>query len=379
MLNIARNIYSGWDGTTKDYELPEAEVIPIGESANERRKIDKVVKKYATIKEFENIPLPGFTLYRTDRKRWGSTDQTWLVIDPRGFLVRITSDNLEKILHVTGITEGLIQEKCVWAREDSQTKMILVPVSSDTYIKAVTNTDLIENKVNIKDVQIGDTVLLQNGLSGKYMGVASLYGPACEARWGQGYRPQTHIRRQIVEVAPHRYHYQTDVKILKVVNKTTTPITIDESVAHMLKDIESKKAIFSVSTHFHQYYFSHGAIKFISAYAVPKVKMTIEEIDIHEASLLHDSSRVISDTGCILLENLDGSKFLVEHPSSFVSPGRMLPTDFFAVNQVADFESPTEVMQLASKRSYTQVATYSLDNFAKFYKIVKHVKNETYV
>ena len=84
--------------------------------------------------------MPGFTLYKTGRKNWGSADQTWLVIDPRGFLVRITNVNLEEILHVTGITEGLIQEKCVWARENSQTKMTLVPVTSPDYIEATKNT-----------------------------------------------------------------------------------------------------------------------------------------------------------------------------------------------------------------------------------------------
>ena len=123
MLNIARNIYFGYDSAKGKYELPEAEVIPYGESANEKRKLENITKKYPTLIDHENIPLPGFTLHKTDRKNWGSIDQTWLVIDPRGFLVRISSQNLEKILHVTGITEGLIQEKCVWARENTETKI----------------------------------------------------------------------------------------------------------------------------------------------------------------------------------------------------------------------------------------------------------------
>ena len=69
---------------------------------------------------FDNIPLPGFTLSENNRKNWGSKDETWLIVDPRGFFARISNDNLNDILHVTGITEGLIQEKCVWAREDSK-------------------------------------------------------------------------------------------------------------------------------------------------------------------------------------------------------------------------------------------------------------------
>ena len=126
MLNIARQIQAGWDQGSST-ELPEAEIVPIGNTTNEKRKLQGLTNRKNILKEYENIPLPGFTLLKTERKSWGSLDQTWLVIDPRGFLSRITPNNLEKILHVTGITEGLIQEKCVWAREDSQTKMVQTP------------------------------------------------------------------------------------------------------------------------------------------------------------------------------------------------------------------------------------------------------------
>lgn len=129
MLNISRQIYSGWN-TASANELPEAEIIPFGKSSNEKKRLETFTKRYPVLNEYENIPLPGFTLYKSNRKNYGSADPTWLIIDPRGFMVRITNDNLEDILHVTGITEGLIQQKCVWAREDSQTKMILVPISS---------------------------------------------------------------------------------------------------------------------------------------------------------------------------------------------------------------------------------------------------------
>src|ERR1035437_1127776 len=175
MLNIAKTLYAGWDpSSATKYELPEAEIIPLGESKNEMKKLDTITKRYPTLYEHDNIPLPGFTLYKSDRKNWGSIDQTWLVIDPRGFLVRISSKNLDNILHVTGITEGLIQQKCVWARENTETKMALVPVTSGAYYDAALNTKLIEDKVDMKDVQIGDTVLLQNKLTGIYRGVASL-------------------------------------------------------------------------------------------------------------------------------------------------------------------------------------------------------------
>jgi hypothetical protein len=64
MLNIARNIYLGWNIANQKFELPEVEVIPIGDSVNEKRKGISVTKKYANLKEFENFPLPGFTYIR---------------------------------------------------------------------------------------------------------------------------------------------------------------------------------------------------------------------------------------------------------------------------------------------------------------------------
>ena len=226
MLNISKQIYAGWDLSYSGNILPEAEVIPLGESVNEKRKINKITSKYSSIKEFDNIPLPGFTLSENNRKNWGSKDETWLIVDPRGFFVRISNDNLNDILHVTGITEGLIQEKCVWAREDSKTDMMLVPISSELYLKASKNTELLEDKISIKDVQIGDKVLLQSGLTGTYMGVLSLYGTLTYSYSNKDYsrKPQTYLRRQVCHVGNDRYYYHTDIKILKVLEKREKPV-----------------------------------------------------------------------------------------------------------------------------------------------------------
>lgn len=381
MLNIARNLYSAWNTSgQKNSELNEAEVIPIGESANEKKKLISVTKKYTVIQEHENIPLPGFTLFKTDRKNWGSLDQTWLIIDPRGFLVRITNDNLEMILHVTGITEGLIQQKCVWAREDSQTKMILVPVSSDKYIEAVKNTELIEGKVDMKDVQIGDKVILQNKLQGKYMGVASLYGTL--SGYSKEYKPQVMIRRQIVQVAHGKYHYQTDLKILKVVKKTDTPMTREESVAEMEKDILEGTSYFTSSTDMRTgYYSSYGMVRHASIHAVPKIKLKFEEITQLEATALFYDQKDIGDCGQLMLEDGNGDKFLIDVP--YPSSTHPITIQSFCVSTITEgSEDGSERINITGGRTYyggRNLVTFGLDKFKKFYKIVKCVKSETYV
>ena len=385
MLNIARTIYAGWDTANQKYELPEAEVIPFGESTNEKKKLTNITKKYSLLYEHDNIPLPGFTLHKTDRKNWGSIDQTWLVIDPRGFLVRISSKNLENILHVTGITEGLIQQKCVWARENTETKMTLVPVSSTHYLDAVEGTELIEGKVDMKNVQIGDTVLLQNQLTGIYRGVASLYGPISDYSTRNEYKPQAFLRRQILEVDDGKYHYQTDLKILKVVKKTTTPMTREDSVSDMNSHILSANAFFSNTTHMTgTYYGGRGRVKLVSIHAVPKVSIRFEEITKTEASALFYAGSASSDFGMLLLEDLKEDKFLVDYPYIYAGQSSATTNNFDTARILPCDLVKTEKITLMDRRkslwgsNNTKPGLYSLDHFAKFYKIVKHVKDQTY-
>ena len=380
MLNISKQIYSGWDTTNIKHDLPEAEVIPYGTAANEKKKLEKITKQYTILKEFDNIPLPGFTLYKTGRKNWGSADQTWLVIDPRGFLVRITNVNLEEILHVTGITEGLIQEKCVWARENSQTKMTLVPVTSPDYIEATKNTELIESRVNIKDVQIGDKVILQNKLSGTYMGVLSLYASLSEYRLKS--KAQTFLRRQVVKIENGKYFYQTDAKILKVIEHTETPITKEKSAELINKEIELGNCYFS-NSEFQlgniNYYFSRGTVKLVSGHAVPKVPISLEEISFEDAEELFNVAVLTSDSGMLLVENKEGNQFFIDYPVSF--SGNKITKNSFNVYRIDTINDMDDEIILAENPYQYGVKkiSYSLDNFVKFYKIVKHVKNESYI
>jgi len=389
MLNIARNIYFGWDSTKSKYELPEAEVIPYGESANEKRKLENITKKYSTLMDHENIPLPGFTLHKTDRKNWGSVDQTWLVIDPRGFLVRISSQNLERILHVTGITEGLIQEKCVWARENTETKMTLVPVSSSSYLEAVRNTELIEGKVSMKDVQIGDTVLLQNKLQGVYLGIISLYGPMLDS-YKNELKPQVFMRRQIIEVTSGKYHYQTDLKILKVIEPAAQPMLREESLRRITREIDLGNSFFSNSYNMSgRYYGVHGRVTHASLHAVPKVLLSFEEISETEATDIFyaGSASGYGDIGMLMLEHKNGSKYLVDYPYAYNSSPIPVTTHSFEACELMPFDmTDAKTLTLTERRKSLMYGSakknsisFSFDYFAKFYKIVKHVKNETYV
>jgi hypothetical protein len=383
MLNISRQIYTAIDTKQTKYDLPEAEVLPGGDTANEKKRLQKVTTKYGAVTEYDNKPLPGFTLYKTDRKNWGSLDQTWLVIDPRGFLVRITPDNLEKILHVTGITEGLIQQKCVWAREDSQTKLTLVPVSSSSYQEAVDNTELLEGKVDIKEVGLGDTVIMQNGLSGIYRGVLSLYGTIEDYSSTDVHKPQVYMRRQIVEISPGKFFYQTNAKILKVTKEAEKPMTREESAAYINSTIATGTAFFGTNPYsmsHGKYYHSRHKVCFVSTHAVPRPKMSLTEIDLTEATRLFHISEATGDSFSLILENALGKRFIVDFPYSTYSSSRVTVNGFDACPVMLNAEG--DGIKQLGKRTYSGSGSRraeALDKYTKFYKITKHVKNDSYV
>jgi len=384
MLNIAKKIYVGWLSTTG---FPEATVIPSGDTTNEKKKIATFIKKYTTCKELNNTPLPGFTLLKSGRRSWSSSETTWSVIDPRGFIVTITSQNLEEILHVTGITEGLIQQRCVWAREDSQTRMTLVPVSADKYDLAVHNTKLLDDKVDMSEVQIGDTVSLQNGLNGKYMGVLSLYGRIAASTINDDalyYKASAKLRKQVIEISPGCYYFQTDVKILSIKNKCDIPMTKEESANIINKEIEDNNAFFTGNSWFpdpHQrstYIKTHaGEIKFVSASAVPKPALTATEVSKDDVKKYFKKFTDEKDPSIVFERN--NKHYIIDYPYW----GDFTLDSFELEESLINFD-PTNVGDCLtgnpSQNHYRHSKTkHHIDNFTKFYIITKHVKNSTYI
>ena len=51
MLNISKQIYVGWDLSAVFSYLPEAEIIPIGNSSQEKKKMEKFVIKHSSLND----------------------------------------------------------------------------------------------------------------------------------------------------------------------------------------------------------------------------------------------------------------------------------------------------------------------------------------
>ena len=385
MLNISKQIYIGWDASGPAPLLPEVEIMPIGETPSEKTKLTKFAGKHPNLQEYDNIPLPGFTLHDVSKKTWTASDSTWLVIDPRGFITRITQRNMANILDVTGITEGLIQQRCVWAREDEKSELELIPMSSPDFVEAIENTELIESKVNLDEVEIGDTVLLQNKLMGTYLGVHSLYAEMDRSSMKGNYKVQVALRKQVIEISKGKFHYQTDAKILKVLEKATKVWTREEANEYLNNNIRNNPAIYftpyaRMGGH---YYGSHGRIRLASVHAVQKVPINLVEIDLAEASKILAECIVYTDTGRLVVEAGNGKKFTMDFPW-WGSTLCKVPHGEFYIDEIASVEKDC-LVHTPAKTQYHGVAgrsqkpSFKLDIFAKFYKIVKSVKADTYI
>ena len=371
MLNISKQIYAGWSSVATN-ELPEADIIPDGDLPAEKIKIDKFIKKYSITREIENKPMPGFTLFKVNRERFGSKDPTWLIIDPRGFLTRITNANLEQLLQVTGITEGLIQEECVWARQNHCKDMELIPVNSELYLEATSNTELLENKVKMSDVGIGDTVLLQNKLIGVYLGTVNLYGGIENLTTYTSSPPKVKVfpKRQVIQLDSTNFYFQSDLKILKIIKKSDENLSKEGGVRLINEAIALGNSHITSSVHSNRIYFGYDIINHASLTLLKDIPITLTEIDKNEALKLYTPSNGLFDSSKLVLEDQNKSKFIINCPWTHSFSSSKLST--FEIIQIT-------VDETSFKTVPTSCPGYSLDKFVKFYKIVKHVKEDTYV
>ena len=382
MLNISKKIYVGWHANAIFTDVPEADITPIGTSSGEKRKIANFSARHTVLHEYDNEPLPGFTLLDINRRSYSTPDHSCLIIDPRGFKIRISIENLLEILKVTGITEGLVQQKCVWAREDARTTMTLIPVSANNFVEAVANTTLIEDKIAITDVNIGDEVLLQNKKTGIFRGVLSLY---CTVRTSvnNSAKPQVYVRRQIIDLGNNRFYHCTDAKILKVITPASKVTTREESAAELNAKILDGTAFFTPYEYMPAvYHNSDGRVRFVSVNSVAKPKIKLEEIDKATATILLTEATQWTDSGVIVTEESNGTQHLIEFPYfSGVGPRNI---DEFETRKIDSFDDDSITLVPQDRRSFYSVlnhvkTTYTLDKFAKFYKIVKCVKTDTYI
>jgi hypothetical protein len=160
----------------EDLSLPE---IDLPENYQQHHKVpptapscrlQKIENHELAPEILDNVPLSGYEFSKEVRRHgWNGGNVVWRVKDPRGFELEISSSNLARIIDCSVIKEGKIEEPCIWGRAGSAN--VLLPISSDIYKSANKRTEQTNNKVSLKDINLGDVVqLLDDGNEYEYNG-----------------------------------------------------------------------------------------------------------------------------------------------------------------------------------------------------------------
>lgn len=191
-------------------ELPLGFMTPEGtDKAAQKRKAtaDSWAYGYNNDKKippqtFDNKLLAGFSFVRSIKRYGGfgsGGNVVWRVADPRGFELEISSANLAEIMRLTTLDKGEIQSRCIWGRVGSDN--VLIPEESEQYQEALKNTALTKTSVSAKEVQIGNMVTLQNGLTGVYYGSFFLGSLTFPVRNEETYYERDRNSKKIIELA----------------------------------------------------------------------------------------------------------------------------------------------------------------------------------
>lgn len=106
--------------------------VPHGTTKAEIKRME-TVDRWANKKEdcriIENKPTRGFKMLEVV-SRYSTSNKLFRVLDPRGFELEISADNLLDLAMATTIVRGEIVEECVWAQHNG---VYLIPTSSEQY------------------------------------------------------------------------------------------------------------------------------------------------------------------------------------------------------------------------------------------------------
>lgn len=209
----------------------------------------------------DNTPATGFEIAKSVRRSgWnGSGNVKWRITDPRGFDLEISSENFAKVIDCCTMVNGVIQEECVWGREGKDN--ILLPVTSEPYQEAAKQTRRVNQKVSLKDLQIGDWIDLVNpahtpeGVAGlQYLGKYYIYSPKeAELDNGQGYgRFYNSGQFDLLGREAERYFFRDEKgkvqvvgspKVSSIINKIITPLNKSDVETELNALISSGESI----------------------------------------------------------------------------------------------------------------------------------------
>lgn len=119
-------------------------------------------EKEVEVHRFDNLPTHGFKIGKV-ASRYSTSNKFYRIIDPRGFQLEISTDNLNEIIQNGEIVYGEIIGKYVWVKS---TRDYLISVNHPEYKRWLNPPEKEKNK----SLDIGDLVILPNDGEALYIG-----------------------------------------------------------------------------------------------------------------------------------------------------------------------------------------------------------------
>jgi len=244
-IKIPEKVYIGFQGRRSQDEVPLGFMTPYTDDqagANRRATVDQWARGYGREKTFnsvilENKPMVGFKIGRAIRRHrsWGGNASYVRIEDPRGFELEISIENLVMCMVDNIIDNGEIMAECVWGRDGNRN--ILLPTNSEPYKDSVATTAAVSAAISLRDVKLGDEIVLVTGETGIYCG--AMYAI-------ERYRGEVRIsdaKRYVIKQTNNgadkvQYIGRASIKVSKVTTPgkgATTVAEIEREIAEAIK------------------------------------------------------------------------------------------------------------------------------------------------
>lgn len=320
-INIPSRFFVGFQSQAGD-NVPLGVITPYAEDAAGLKRQSTVRSWASRYKQdklncvvIDNKPMCGFRISRGLRRLgWRSTNVMVRIEDPRGFELEVSIANLIMLTDDNVIQNGEIIQDCVWARDGQQN--LLLPVNSQPYQDAVENTDRVSRKVSIRDVKVGNDILMLSGMAGKYMGF--MYAQSSKLASNDSYleplqpsSKKSHFIR-VENDGVVAYHGYSSMKISSITNAAT--FTKEEIHDLVSSDVKNETTTFTLNSG--NYY---NTVRFISfERMITPVEASVQEISFDDAKNRIVGSSYYSASGVVAYLEEEELWGLLSH-SSFSS------------------------------------------------------------
>jgi len=117
---------------------------------------------------YDNDPIVGMSV-RGSVDRYRSHNKLVRIEDPRGFQLEIPIENFIEVIYECTLKNGVIKDEMVWGWDNGQVR--LYKVGGENYNQGIANFKYDGQKnIPMKTINLGDTILLDNGDTGVYYG-----------------------------------------------------------------------------------------------------------------------------------------------------------------------------------------------------------------